>query len=122
MIFRDVNTNELASSLDLPTIMSIQRDMTQDDSTLPSRDDVGHLIFLQQQRGVLVNVGIGVLDLLVDYRQQVRGMVAHGVRSTLKTTLKNHVFKFDDCMYVQEKGAAIGVSIAGDVAVLFMTW
>lgn len=44
-------------------------------------------------------------------------------RGHSKSHPKNHVFKFTDRMlFVQEKGEAIGVSLAGEVPGLFMTW
>ncbi len=40
----------------------------------------------------------------------------------LKVVLNNHVFSFNLKNYKQMKGGAIGVSVAGDVACLFMVW
>ena len=40
----------------------------------------------------------------------------------LKAILDNHVFVFDQKLYKQNKGGAIGVSLAGDIANLFMVW
>ena len=40
----------------------------------------------------------------------------------LKLILKNHIFTFNKKYYKQCKGGAIGVSIAGDVANLFLVW
>lgn len=55
-------------------------------------------------------------------RQQIRLMIAHAVGTTLRATLKNHIFKFADRMYIQEENVAIEISMTGDVACLFMTW
>ena len=38
----------------------------------------------------------------------------------MKTTLKNHIFKFGSEIRKQENGGAIGVKAAGDIACLFM--
>ena len=40
----------------------------------------------------------------------------------LKLVMKNHIFTFNDENFKQLNGGAIGVSIAGDVANLFMVW
>ena len=40
----------------------------------------------------------------------------------LKLVMKNHIFTFNDENFKQLSGGAIGVSIAGDVANLFMVW
>ena len=49
-------------------------------------------------------------------------MITHALNITLKYTLNNHVCKFKDELYKQLKGGAIGVSVAGDIAQLFMVW
>eukprot|EP00794_Sanderia_malayensis_P016493 gene16493-18133_t len=53
---------------------------------------------------------------------EIRRMIALALRNSLRVTLKNHTFKFNDKFYRQTKGGAIGVGIAGDVANLFMVW
>ena len=40
----------------------------------------------------------------------------------LKLVMKNHIFTFKDENFKQLSGGAIGVSIAGDVANLFLVW
>ena len=49
-------------------------------------------------------------------------MLVYALGITLKYTLKNHIYTFNKKFYIQEKGGAIGVGIAGVVAVLFMVW
>ena len=49
-------------------------------------------------------------------------MIAHALSITLRITLQNHVCTFNNKMYKQLSGGAIGVGIAGDVANLFMVW
>ena len=49
-------------------------------------------------------------------------MLAFAVGRSLKVTLENHIFRFNNRCYKQVKGGAIGVGIAGDVANLFMVW
>lgn len=41
-----------------------------------------------------------------------------------KSTLKNHIVKYNEKLYIQLQGAAIGVIVAGDVAELFnrLSW
>ncbi|CAI9736119.1 Hypothetical predicted protein [Octopus vulgaris] len=53
---------------------------------------------------------------------QVKKMIAHALGASIRVTLKGHTFKFNNKIYAQDEGAAIGVSIAGDVANLFMVW
>ena len=36
--------------------------------------------------------------------------------------MKNHVCQFNNKLYKQKSGGAIGVSLAGDVAQVFMIW
>ena len=55
-------------------------------------------------------------------KTQIRTMVTEAVGVSLKTLLKNHIFKFNNKLYQQNEGGAIGVGIAGDVANLFMVW
>ena len=40
----------------------------------------------------------------------------------IKTTLKNHIFGFDDEIRKQVNGGARGVTAARDIACLFMVW
>ena len=40
----------------------------------------------------------------------------------LKLVMKNHIYTFNNENFKQLNGGAIGVSIAGDVANLFMVW
>ena len=49
-------------------------------------------------------------------------MVAFALAKSLEVNLCNHVFCFGNQLYLQTKGGAIGVGIAGDVANLFMVW
>ena len=49
-------------------------------------------------------------------------MVAFALAKSLEMTLCNHIFCFGNKLYLQTKGGAIGVEIAGDVANLFMVW
>ena len=53
---------------------------------------------------------------------EIKTMVAHAIGESLRVTLKNHIYTFDNKLYLQSEGGAIGVGIAGDVAVLFMCW
>ena len=41
---------------------------------------------------------------------------------SLRLVLKNHIFRFNNKIYKQTKGGAIGVGVAGDVANVFMIW
>ena len=54
--------------------------------------------------------------------QQIHEMVTFALGTTLRTVLKNHIYTFNNKCYKQLEGGAIGVAIAGDVAVLFMSW
>ena len=49
-------------------------------------------------------------------------MVCHALGVAMKTTLKNHIFRFNDEIKKQTNGGAIGVKAAGDIAALFMVW
>ena len=53
---------------------------------------------------------------------EIRRMVALALAKSLEVTLYNHIFCFENKLYRQTKGGAIGVGIAGDVANLFMVW
>ena len=53
---------------------------------------------------------------------KVKRMVAFALAKSLALTLCNHIFCFENKLYRQTKGGAIGVGIAGDVANLFMVW
>ena len=53
---------------------------------------------------------------------EVKRMVAFALAKSLEVTLYNHIFCFENKLYRQTKGGAIGVGIAGDVANLFMVW
>ena len=53
---------------------------------------------------------------------ELRKMVAFGLGITLRAVLKNHIYEFDGNYYLQTGGGAIGVAVAGDIAVLFMCW
>lgn len=49
-------------------------------------------------------------------------MIAHATGVSVKTTLNNHIVKSNKkYCYMQDQGAVINVSVAGDVASLFMT-
>ena len=52
----------------------------------------------------------------------LRKIVSFAIGVAIKTTLKNHICGFDQKIFKQSKGGAIGVGIAGDVANLFMVW
>jgi len=49
-------------------------------------------------------------------------MITYALSITLRYTLKNHVCTFNNQLYKQLNGGAIGVGIAGDVATLMMVW
>ena len=49
-------------------------------------------------------------------------MVVYAIGITLKYTLANHICSFNNVLYKQLRGGAIGVGIAGDVATLMMVW
>ena len=51
-----------------------------------------------------------------------RKMICYALGIAMKTTLKNHIFRFNDQIRKQENGGAIGVKAAGDIAGLFMIW
>ena len=57
-----------------------------------------------------------------DSDTEIKRMVALALARSLEATLNNHVFCFENKLYRQTKGGAIGVGIAGDVASLFMVW
>ena len=54
--------------------------------------------------------------------QMVRKIIFYAVGLALKVTLKNHVCRFNNKIFKQMKGEAIGVGISGDVANVFMIW
>jgi hypothetical protein len=49
-------------------------------------------------------------------------MISFALGVAMKTTLKNHIFKFGSEIRKQQNGGAIGVKAAGDIAGLFMVW
>ena len=49
-------------------------------------------------------------------------MACHTLGIAMKTTLTNHIFRFNDQIRKQTSGGAIGVKAAGDIASLFMVW
>ena len=49
-----------------------------------------------------------------------RKMICYALGITMKTTLKNHIFQFNEQIRKQENGGAIDVKAAGDIAGLFM--
>ena len=49
-------------------------------------------------------------------------MVAFALAKSLEVTLYKHIFCFENKLYRQTKGGALGVGIAGDVANLFVVW
>ena len=49
-------------------------------------------------------------------------MVCFALGIAMRTTLKNHIFRFDDQIRKETNGGAIGVKAAGDIAALFMVW
>ena len=49
-------------------------------------------------------------------------MISFALGVAMKTTLKNHIFKFGDEIRKQQNGGVIGVKAAGDIACLFMIW
>ena len=49
-------------------------------------------------------------------------MLIKSFEIVLKIIIENHVFTFNKKLYKQKKGDAIGVSLAGDIANLFMIW
>ena len=51
-----------------------------------------------------------------------RKMVIRAIKTSIETTMRNHVFFFDQDAYHQTEGGAIGVGLAGEVANLFMVW
>ena len=51
-----------------------------------------------------------------------RRMVIRAIMTSVETTMRNHVFIFDQEAYHQTEGGAIGVGLAGEVANLFMVW
>ena len=54
--------------------------------------------------------------------QAIKELVTYALRISLLATLQNHIYTFDGKLYQQLRGGAIGVGIAGDVALLFMVW
>ena len=51
-----------------------------------------------------------------------RKMVALAVSISIRETLTQHVYQFNNKMYQQSVGGAIGVGLSGEVANLFMVW
>jgi hypothetical protein len=54
--------------------------------------------------------------------EESKRMMSFALGVAMKTTLKNHIFRFNDEIRKQENGGAIGVKAAGDIASLFMVW
>ena len=54
--------------------------------------------------------------------EERKRMMSFALGIVMKTTLKNHIFQFNDEIRKQENGGAIGVKAAGDIASLFMIW
>eukprot|EP00794_Sanderia_malayensis_P001548 gene1548-1711_t len=53
---------------------------------------------------------------------ELKRLVTLALRNSLLVTMKNHICQFDNQIYKQKHGGAIGMGIAGDVAKLFMVW
>ena len=58
----------------------------------------------------------------IENQELLRKIISCAIGIAIKVTLNNHIFVFDQKIYQQTKGGAIGVGIAGDVANLFMVW
>ena len=54
--------------------------------------------------------------------EETRRMVCFALGVMMKVILRNHIFVFNNELYKQMNGGAIGVSTAGDIANLFMVW
>lgn len=52
----------------------------------------------------------------------LKKIVTHAVAASTRIKFKGHIFKFDNKIYAQMEGEAVGVNIAGNVAILFMAW
>ncbi|KAJ8028681.1 hypothetical protein HOLleu_30990 [Holothuria leucospilota] len=52
----------------------------------------------------------------------LRKMVIFSLKYTMKYVLNNHICQYDNQLFKQKEGGAIGVSLAGDVAQTFMIW
>ena len=49
-------------------------------------------------------------------------MMSFAIRVSMRVVLKNHIFRFNNKIYKQTRGGAIGVGVAGDVGNFFMIW
>lgn len=49
-------------------------------------------------------------------------MIVFAVKIRIRKTLKNYIYQFNNKMYQQMEGAAIGVGLVREVANLFMVW
>eukprot|EP00112_Aurelia_sp_Birch-Aquarium-sp1_P005284 Seg1598.18 transcript_id=Seg1598.18/GoldUCD/mRNA.D3Y31 product="hypothetical protein" protein_id=Seg1598.18/GoldUCD/D3Y31 len=54
--------------------------------------------------------------------EEIRIMMLFAIGVSLRLVLKNHIFRFNNKLYKQTKGGAIGVGVAGDAANVFMIW
>ena len=52
----------------------------------------------------------------------LKNILSYAIGIAIKATLKNHMCTFNNKIFKQMKGGAIGVGIAGEVANLFMVW
>ena len=49
-------------------------------------------------------------------------LITEALRIAIKFIMKNHAYTFDNKIYKQENGGAIGVELTGDLAKVFMVW
>ncbi|KAJ8021804.1 hypothetical protein HOLleu_39101 [Holothuria leucospilota] len=63
-----------------------------------------------------------IKPLYIPSCETLRKMVVYALEYTMKFVMKNHVCQFNNKLYKQKSGGAIGVSLAGDVAQVFMIW
>lgn len=52
----------------------------------------------------------------------IKKMIAHVLVASMLVTLKGQAFELSNNIYTHDEEEAVGVSIAGDMAHLFMVW
>ena len=55
-------------------------------------------------------------------QQQERLMFKEALRIGLDIVMRNHVYRFDNCIRQQQKGGPIGLELTGNIAQVYMIW
>ena len=58
----------------------------------------------------------------IEQKEIRKKMITEAIRITLIYIMKNHIYEFDNKIYKQKEGGAIGVELTGTMAQIFMLW